>query len=463
MNLFEFFKKLLGKVDGSSEENLRKRKADASIFDESSKKHCMDNRVKILKEVKKKSVMMDNTENLFPNVLTKKSSIPEANGFGMSKRPILAPFNESLFQTTVYRTHRLEEKQRYKEMLKKHESGTSKPSADSFLSHFSTLSQDYKFSFTFGKSTKSPKTNTLQKKYECRDVMKPDLVDNILKKYDKKLDDYKNQAEELSKITTVLAKTNQRTREITLEERLDKSMRLCEPVFDEKDLYKDVDLPELTPGMLQKIHIALSGYDEEVIANKFGLMVKRRDLKTLTGLNWLNDEVINFYMNLLIERGKEENYPNVYAMNTFFYPKLLSGGHASLKRWTRKIDIFAQDIVVVPIHLGIHWCMATINFQSKSVNYYDSMGSENHKCLSALRQYLEDEHLDKKKSRIDLNDWVFECAKNIPQQMNGSDCGVFSCMFAEFASTNRGFSFTQKDMPYFRNKMMYEIITMKLL
>ena len=98
--------------------------------------------------------------------------------------------------------------------------------------------------------------------------------------------------------------------------------------------------------------------------------------------------------------------------------------------------------------------MSIIDFRDKSIRYYDSMGGNNSKCLSALRQYLEDESLDKKKQTYDTSSWKLECAKNIPQQMNGSDCGVFSCMFAEYICGNKKITFTQQDMPYFRNKMI---------
>ena len=30
-------------------------------------------------------------------------------------------------------------------------------------------------------------------------------------------------------------------------------------------------------------------------------------------------------------------------------------GHSALKRWTRKIDIFSYDLIVIPVHLGMHW------------------------------------------------------------------------------------------------------------
>jgi len=52
---------------------------------------------------------------------------------------------------------------------------------------------------------------------------------------------------------------------------------------------------------------------------------------SLADLNWLNDEVIKFYMERPEERGKLENYTAVYAFNIFFYPRRLSDGHAPLK------------------------------------------------------------------------------------------------------------------------------------
>ena len=53
--------------------------------------------------------------------------------------------------------------------------------------------------------------------------------------------------------------------------------------------------------------------------------------------------------------------------------------------------------------------------------------------------------------------------KDIPQQMNGSDCGMFTCKFAEYLSRNANISFTQEDMPYFRKRMIYEIVQAKLM
>jgi len=47
--------------------------------------------------------------------------------------------------------------------------------------------------------------------------------------------------------------------------------------------------------------------------------------------------------------------------------------------------------------------------------------------------------------------------------MNGSDCGMFSCTFAEFITRNGKIMFSQEDMPYLRRKMVLEILNGELL
>ena len=63
-------------------------------------------------------------------------------------------------------------------------------------------------------------------------------------------------------------------------------------------------------------------------------------------------------MNLLVERSKEPSLPSVHTFNTFFFPKLRSAGYSAVRRWTKKMDIFSVDILLVPVHLGVHWCLS---------------------------------------------------------------------------------------------------------
>jgi len=110
------------------------------------------------------------------------------------------------------------------------------------------------------------------------------------------------------------------------------------------------------------------------------------------------------------------------------------------------------------VHVGgVHWCMSIIHLKNKTIRYYDSMGHPNHVVLEALEQYLKDESMDKRKIPFDTSDWTIECVRDCPQQKNGSDCGVFSCQFAEFISRDSNISFEQQHMQLFRRRMICEI------
>lgn len=76
-------------------------------------------------------------------------------------------------------------------------------------------------------------------------------------------------------------------------------------------------------------------------------------------------KVMNFYLSLVMERSSSEAEElKVYSFSTFFFPKLCGGGgaqvggHAAVKRWTKAVDLFLYDLILVPLHLGVHWALA---------------------------------------------------------------------------------------------------------
>ncbi len=201
---------------------------------------------------------------------------------------------------------------------------------------------------------------------------------------------------------------NQRTAE-ALEERIKRNLAITDVCLEEdvEEEAAEDELPEMTDAMAAVVEDAWSAPQSRVLIDKFNIEIRRKDVETLRGLNWLNDEVINFYMQLIVERGRAtDNWPSVYAFTTFFYPKLMSHGHAGVRRWTKKVDVFSHDLLLVPVHLGMHWCLATVDLRARpkpAVRYYDSMGGDNHNCLTGLLDYLEKEHQDKKKTPFDTS------------------------------------------------------------
>ncbi|KAI5799168.1 hypothetical protein DFH27DRAFT_525727 [Peziza echinospora] len=99
------------------------------------------------------------------------------------------------------------------------------------------------------------------------------------------------------------------------------------------------------------------------------------DLNRLNEGEFLNDNLINFYLRYIEEHLKEENpilAQRTHFFNTFFYERLCKrpekrGGDnwsqdniQSLLKWTSRVDLFSKSFVVVPINEHYHWYLAII-------------------------------------------------------------------------------------------------------
>lgn len=295
------------------------------------------------------------------------------------------------------------------------------------------------------------------------------------------------------------------------------------------------------------------------IAHMPGAGVESHDIRKLEPGQWLNDEVINFYMKLIEKRSSEafqrrnqarearkrlehnsytDGIPdhavidgtrltdialvraakkkwngiwNVHVFNSFFYEKLSKGGYSGVRQWTRKVDIFTKDKVLIPINVGqMHWTCAAINLRDCRFEYYDSMHTRNPRVFTYLADYLAAEYKDKKKEEygpLDLSGWTRYFSRQCPAQSNGFDCGVFATMTIEQLSrrnpldgplldelsaekvlkhsmelaqtgcaddgesesedessaTEEEWNFSQQNMPYLRRRMIYEIVSTALL
>ncbi|ORZ09256.1 Senp1 mutant in complex with sumo-1 [Absidia repens] len=180
-------------------------------------------------------------------------------------------------------------------------------------------------------------------------------------------------------------------------------------------------------------------------------MVEFKDVNKLLPETWLNDEIINFYMVLLMDRATSstsDSLPSVHCYNTFFCSTLRDQGYDKVKRWTKKVDIFSKRLLLIPINRSYHWTLGVIDLAKKQVLLF--------------LQYLEWEHMDKKKIAYDTSDWQTVMPSDIPQQQNSSDCGVFACTFAERLARNHEFDFGQNDMVSIRRRMVLDIMRKKL-
>lgn len=100
------------------------------------------------------------------------------------------------------------------------------------------------------------------------------------------------------------------------------------------------------------------------------ISVEWMDLERLDEGEFLNDNLIAFYLRFLqdqLEERSPELAKRVYFFNTFFFASLTNTqrgkkgiNYEAVQKWTRSVDIFSYDYVVVPINESAHWYVAII-------------------------------------------------------------------------------------------------------
>ena len=214
------------------------------------------------------------------------------------------------------------------------------------------------------------------------------------------------------------------------------------------------------------------------IGDPYAVMVYPEDLTRLRGLEYLNDTLIDFYLQYLRNEAFPSRAQKVHIFSSFFYKKLAQRrsqeqrekgapyGQTIYKRvskWTQNVDIFKKDFLFVPINKSEHWILAVVchpgrafganagecAFQygseggSPCIIMFDSLGGTHHHSAKLLNDYLTWEWRSKPRSEgcvteevQKFKDKVAVLHPQVPKQTNMSDCGLFLLHYAEkFIST----------------------------
>ncbi|CAG8900282.1 unnamed protein product [Penicillium egyptiacum] len=94
------------------------------------------------------------------------------------------------------------------------------------------------------------------------------------------------------------------------------------------------------------------------------------DRERLLRDDFLNDNLIALYMRFLqdhLERTNKEAAERIYFFNTYFFATLTNTprgdrgiNYGGVEKWTRNVDLFSYDYIVVPINENAHWYVAII-------------------------------------------------------------------------------------------------------
>jgi len=182
------------------------------------------------------------------------------------------------------------------------------------------------------------------------------------------------------------------------------------------------------------------------------------DLDCLKDGEMLNDQCVDFYLKYLQCETLAKNYPlimnRVHIFNSFFYQKLAqkhdeestldasTAAHDRVKTWTKSVDVFSKDFLLIPIHNNLHWSLIVVcnpgGAREPFMLHLDSMlGGHNSASVSAtIKKYLDKEWIAQKGESAESPKFTRErymptFRPHVPRQQNGCDCGVFILSFVE--------------------------------
>nr|CAD7586025.1 unnamed protein product [Timema genevievae] len=110
-----------------------------------------------------------------------------------------------------------------------------------------------------------------------------------------------------------------------------------------------------------------------------GIQINSEDYACLKADAYVNDVILDFYLNYLyLNVLSEEDRERTHIFSTFFYRRLTTNREASqgpdsllppakrrhnrVFKWTKKVNIFEKDFIIIPVNQDQHWYLVTICF-----------------------------------------------------------------------------------------------------
>ena len=204
------------------------------------------------------------------------------------------------------------------------------------------------------------------------------------------------------------------------------------------------------------------------------VMVHPEDLFRLRGPEYLNDTLIDFYLQYLRNEAYPVRAQKVHMFSSFFYRKLaqrrkregpravgVSFGqelHQRVSKWTQNVDIFTKDFLFIPINKSEHWILAVVCHPRRAfgagadagdgapgeqggkggpcILIFDSLGGCHNHSAKLIGDYLTWEWRSKPRGAGEVTEQVEKFKApvlhpSVPRQNNLSDCGIFVLLYAE--------------------------------
>lgn len=85
------------------------------------------------------------------------------------------------------------------------------------------------------------------------------------------------------------------------------------------------------------------------------------DMQCLNRREFLNDQIINFYMQYLWQTHLTESQrDSVYVCDTFFMAAIETTDEARIQRWLKRINVMDREYLMIPVMMKEHWFLIVL-------------------------------------------------------------------------------------------------------
>lgn len=260
--------------------------------------------------------------------------------------------------------------------------------------------------------------------------------DEIVNEFDESFDD----VEQILKIARMYDEQSNEH-----NEKMDYSNVDLDSSIDSKSPNKPIDLTS------QNIESS-SMNNDNVICKFSNIEIRQSDLNRLINNEWLNDNIIEIYLQLLI---KSSSQTSMYAFNTNYYVMTIDNQYQDTlpPSWAVKALNKVVKFFVPIFHNQNHWSLVFVDSIHHNLFHFDSLYEPSEYIVDQIKS-----HFSKCASNFkNIQDYSTNYQSKVPKQKNGVDCGVFLCVYARCIILNEEFNFEQKDIPYWRAHILNEI------
>ncbi|CAH8357836.1 unnamed protein product [Eruca vesicaria subsp. sativa] len=244
------------------------------------------------------------------------------------------------------------------------------------------------------------------------------------------------------------------------------SLHVKYPAVWSADLDEDVEVSGANLHQRKRYFPRFDEPFEDVVYPKGdpdAVSICKRDVELLQPETFVNDTIIDFYINYLKNQIQAEERQRFHFFNSFFFRKLadldkdpssIADGKAAflrVRKWTRKVDLFGKDYIFVPVNFNLHWSLIIICHPGEVANctnidvddstkvpcilHMDSIKGSHAGLKNLVQSYLCEEWKERHKETSDDISSRFMNLRfvslELPQQENSYDCGLFLLHYLE--------------------------------